>query len=67
MHYTISYHLARARIAGLRHHAQRDTLARAARGPGRRGTPRPLTHATRTKGNHDGQDGHRTAPAGCYR
>ena len=31
MHHTISYHLAQARIAGLRHHAQRDTLARAAR------------------------------------
>ena len=27
MHHTISYHLAPARIAGLGHHAQRDTLA----------------------------------------
>ena len=31
MHPTISYHLAQARIAGLRHHAQRAVLARAAR------------------------------------
>ena len=29
MHHTISYHLAQARIADLRHHAQRATLARA--------------------------------------
>ena len=36
MHPTISYHLAQARIADLRHHAQRDTLARAVRGPSRR-------------------------------
>ena len=34
MHYAISYHLARARIADLRHDAQRDTMARAARGLG---------------------------------
>ena len=27
MHHTIRYHLAQARLAGLRHHAQRDTLA----------------------------------------
>jgi hypothetical protein len=30
MHHTISYYLARACIADLRHHAQRDTLARSA-------------------------------------
>jgi hypothetical protein len=54
MHYAISYHLAQARITGLRHRAQRDTLARAARSPGRRGTPQPMTYATRMKGNHDG-------------
>ena len=30
MHHSISYHLAKARIAGLRHHVQRATLARAA-------------------------------------
>jgi hypothetical protein len=36
MHHLISYHMARARIAGLRRHAQRDALARAARGAGRR-------------------------------
>ena len=39
MHHTISYHMAQARIADLRNHAQRDTLARAARGPGRRHRP----------------------------
>ena len=33
MHPTIGYHLAQARIAGLRHHTQRVVLAR----PGRRG------------------------------
>jgi hypothetical protein len=39
MHPTLSYHLAQARTADLRHRAQRDTLARAARRarPGRRG------------------------------
>ena len=31
MHPTTSYHLAQARIADLRQHAQRDTLAHAAR------------------------------------
>jgi hypothetical protein len=31
MHPTIGYHLAQAHLAGLRHQAQRDTLARAAR------------------------------------
>ena len=31
MHHSISYHMAKARIAGLRHHAQRAVLARAAR------------------------------------
>ena len=36
MHPTIGYHLAQARIADLHHDAQRDALARAARGPGRR-------------------------------
>ena len=36
MHHVISYHLAQARIAGLRHRAQRDALARAARSNGRR-------------------------------
>jgi hypothetical protein len=39
MHPTISYHLAQARIADLRHHAQRDTLARAVRTPSRRHRP----------------------------
>ena len=39
MHPTISYCLAQARIADLRRHAQRDTLARAARDPGRRCRP----------------------------
>ena len=39
MHPTLSYHLAQARTADLRHRAQRDTLARAARRarPGRCG------------------------------
>ena len=37
MHHTISYHLAQARIADLRHHAQRATLARAARSHSRPG------------------------------
>jgi hypothetical protein len=39
MHPTLSHHLAQARTADLRHRAQRDTLARAARRarPGRRG------------------------------
>lgn len=36
MHHTISYDLARARIADLCHQAQRDALVRAARSPGRR-------------------------------
>ena len=36
MDHTINHHLAQACIADLRHHAQRDTLARAARGPARR-------------------------------
>jgi hypothetical protein len=31
MHPTLSYHLAQARTADLRHRAQRDTLARTAR------------------------------------
>jgi hypothetical protein len=38
MHHSISYHMAKARIARLRHHAQRDALTRAAR-RGRRGRP----------------------------
>jgi hypothetical protein len=39
MHPTLSYHLAQARTADLRHRTQRDTLAHAARRarPGRRG------------------------------
>ena len=43
MHPTISYQLAQARAADLRQHAQRDTLARAARRarPGRRGRAAP--------------------------
>jgi hypothetical protein len=39
MHPAISYHLAQALIADLRHQAQRDTLARAARRLGRRCRP----------------------------
>jgi len=31
MHHSISYYLAQARLAGLRHHGQRATLARAFR------------------------------------
>jgi hypothetical protein len=31
MHHSISYHMAKARIADLRHHAQLHTLARASR------------------------------------
>jgi hypothetical protein len=43
MHFTLSYHLAQARTADLRHRAQRDTVARAARRarPGRRGHAMP--------------------------
>jgi hypothetical protein len=41
MHHSISYHLAQARIADLRHKAQRATLVRAARGLGRRRGPGP--------------------------
>ena len=36
MHPAIGYYLAQARAADLHHHGQRDTLARAARGLGRR-------------------------------
>ena len=36
MHHTISYQLAQARIAGLRHRVQQNALARTARHPGRR-------------------------------
>ena len=36
MHHAIRYQLAQARIADLRHHAQKNTAARAARHPGRR-------------------------------
>jgi len=39
MHHSISYHMAQARIARLRHHAQRDALARATRRLGRRRRP----------------------------
>jgi hypothetical protein len=39
MYHPMSYHLAQARIADLRHHAQRDILARAARGPVERRGP----------------------------
>ena len=39
MHHTISYHLAQARIAALRQHAQRDALARAAGRDRRRRRP----------------------------
>jgi len=47
MHPTISYQLAHARIADLRRHAQRGTLARAARRarPGRRGHTGPRVPA----------------------
>jgi hypothetical protein len=41
MHPTLSYHLAQARTADLRHRAQRDTLARAARGSGQAGAGTP--------------------------
>jgi len=39
MHHNISWHLAQARVADLRHHAQRNTLARAARSHRRRRRP----------------------------
>ena len=41
MYPTIGYHLAQAHLAGLRHQAQRDTLARAARRARRARTHRP--------------------------
>jgi hypothetical protein len=41
MHPTIGYHLAKAHLAGLRHQAQRDTLAHAARRARRARTYRP--------------------------
>jgi hypothetical protein len=41
MHPTISYQLAQARMADLRHQTQRATLTRAARGSGRRSRPGP--------------------------
>jgi hypothetical protein len=52
MHPTVCHYLAQARIADLRHQAQRDTLARAARRPDRRRTtqtapPRPPLPASR--------------------
>ena len=50
MHHTINYHMAQARIADLRNHAQRDTLARAARGPGRRRRPGLRARALRRPG-----------------
>jgi hypothetical protein len=36
MHHSISYHMAKARVADLRRHAQRDVLTRATRRAGRR-------------------------------
>jgi hypothetical protein len=44
MHHSISYHMAKARIADLRHHTPQETLARATRRSGRRRRPssRPL-------------------------
>jgi hypothetical protein len=47
MHPAISYRLTQARTADLRHQAQRDALARAARGPGRRSRPGPRPWARR--------------------
>jgi DNA-binding NarL/FixJ family response regulator len=49
MHPNISWHLAQARVADLRHHAQRAVLARAARRarPGPRGRAAPLLPALR--------------------
>ena len=44
MHPTTGYQLAQAHLAGLRHQAQRDTLARAAR----RARPRQSRHAVPT-------------------
>ena len=41
MYPTIGYHLAQAHLAGLRHQAERDTLARAARRARRARTHRP--------------------------
>jgi hypothetical protein len=41
MYPTIGYHLAQAHLAGLRHQAQRDTLARAARRARRARTYQP--------------------------
>jgi hypothetical protein len=39
MHHSINRHMAKARIADMRHHAQRDALALAARRSGRRRRP----------------------------
>jgi len=52
MHHAISCQLAQARIADLRHHAQRESLARAARRarPGRRGHAVPRWPAGRLAG-----------------
>jgi len=50
MHHTISYHLAQARIAALRQHAQRGALARAAGRPDRRRRPGPRPWALRRPG-----------------
>ena len=47
MHPRIGYHLAQAHLAGLRHQAQRDTLARAAR-RARTHQPGHPAHAHRT-------------------
>jgi hypothetical protein len=50
MHHTISYYLAQARTADLRHHAQRYALARAARHPDRRRLPGPRSWVLRRTG-----------------
>ena len=46
MYPRIGYHLAQAHLAGLRHQAQRDTLARAARRARRAGIHQPGHPAT---------------------
>ena len=58
MHPTISYQLAQARIADLRHRARQDTLARAARRarPGRRGYAVPRWPAGWRPADHLGLD-----------
>ena len=79
MHHIISYYLAQARMADLRHHAERDTRAGSpsrdqASGPRASDATEWPARAHRDRrpgqrelrGNHDGQDGHRSPPAGCY-